>query len=44
MQNKLLRDVLKLLRTMGTMRYLDTVAVRSMIYRVEKVIDKNVGS
>jgi len=41
MQNKLLRDVLKLLRTMGTMRYLDTMAVRTMIERVEKVIDSN---
>ena len=41
MQNKLLRDVLKLLRTMGTMRYLDTMAVRTMINRVERVIDKN---
>jgi hypothetical protein len=41
MQNKLLRDVLKLLRTMGTMRYLDTIAVRTMINRVERVIDSN---
>ena len=41
MQNKLLRGVLKLLRTMGTMRYLDTMAVRTMIDRVEKVIDSN---
>ena len=41
MQNKLLRDVLKLLRTMGTMRYLDTMAVRTMINRVERVIDSN---
>jgi hypothetical protein len=41
MQNELLIDVLKLLRTMGTMRYLDTMAVRTMIERVEKVIDSN---
>ena len=41
MQNELLIDVLKLLRTMGTMRYLDTMAVRTMINRVERVIDKN---
>jgi hypothetical protein len=41
MQNELLIDVLKLLRTMGTMRYLDTMAVRTMIDRVERVIDKN---
>jgi hypothetical protein len=38
MENKLLVDILKLLKSMGTLKVLDTKSVKMMIDRIEKVV------